>query len=301
MPNATEYRSKIGLDSLYYAEVTADTSGGYTAGATAWLAPAAEATQEPNVSSQTQYADDLPYEVMTQEGETKISLKITGLPMETLATLLGKTFDAASGRIWDSPDAVAPYFALGFRSMKANGHYRYYWFLKGKFELPKEDHKTKADKPDPQVQELVFVAIPTIYKFNTGSTTESIKRVAGDQDATNFSATGWFTAVQTPSWAPPAALSATYDPLDGAAGVAVNKTITITFNNAVQDDAIYRVVVTDAAGTLKACTNSLDATKKILTVDPDTNFAGGTTYIVTVGVVDVFGDTLMEVINFGTI
>ena len=188
MANADEYKSKIGLDSLYIAEVTADSASAYTSGTPQWLAPAAEASQEPSTSFAIQYADDQPYDVATAEGETKISLKVTGLDLETLALITGKVFDDTTGRMYDN-GGVAPFMALGFRSMKSSGTYRYYWFLKGKFDMPKEATATLADKPDPKTLDLTYTAIRTVYQFDRCRYHDSVKRVMGDDDTAAFSAT----------------------------------------------------------------------------------------------------------------
>ena len=59
-------------------------------------------------------------------------------------------------------------------------------------------------------------------------------------------------------------------------------------------------LLSKADGTHVACTNSLDATKKILTINPDGNMAASTVHILTYGVVDIYGQTLKGVINFTT-
>lgn len=296
-----EYKSRIGLDNLYIAEVTTDDAASYVADTPAWFAPAAEASLAPNTASVVQYADDQPYETISSEGETKISLSVTNIPIEMLATILGRVYDAASGRMWDNPNAVPPYFALGFRSQKSNGSYRYYWYLKGRFETPSEDIATKGEKADPKMQKIVYTAIRTIYEFDLGSFNDSQKRVVGDEDALNFDETGWFAQVQTPAASSPAALAlSTSDPLDGAVGVAVSKTITLTFNNALQTGEDENCVLTLDDGTLKATTNSLDVTQKIVTVDPDTNMAAASTYLLTYAVMDIYGQHLTGVINFTT-
>ncbi len=53
MPNAGEYKSKVGLDSLYIAEVTQDDLVAYAAGTPAYFAPAAEASQRPSREATT--------------------------------------------------------------------------------------------------------------------------------------------------------------------------------------------------------------------------------------------------------
>jgi phi13 family phage major tail protein len=296
------YKSYIGISDLYYALITTDSAAAYTPGVPTLLAPVAEISQEPNVSSETQYADNTAFDTASGEGETVVTITITNLPLETQAILLGRVLDAVTGRMYDQ-GGTPPYVALGFRSLKSNGKYRYYWFLKGKFELPGEAAKTKTDTVEFQPVELTFTGIFSTFEFTVGpgAVKAKTKRVVGDEDVPNFSGATWFDAVQFPAYAAPAALTLSVaDPLDGAAGVVVTKTIALTFSNALMDDAINGVVVVKADGTPVVCTNSLDATSKIMTVNPDASLDASSTYIVAIGVIDIYGQALNTAINFGT-
>jgi phi13 family phage major tail protein len=296
------YKSVVGADSVYYALVTQDDAAAYVAAAPAYLAPVMAITVEPSVNTKTQYADNQPFNVDTSEGETKVGVEITGLPLDVLAILLGKVYDAATGRMFDN-GGVAPYVALGWRALKSDGKYRHYWYLKGTFAPPKEDLATKSDTPDPKSTKLDFTGIRTVHQFAvTGGLTDSVKKVVGDTADSNFVATTWFDAVQVPSVGAPAALTCTFDPVDGAAGVAVTKAPTLTFNNAIVTETAG-IVLTTAAGVIKACTITINAAKKIITVTPTSNLAGGTTWLLTVtGVKDVFGQTLANtVVDFATV
>jgi phi13 family phage major tail protein len=300
--NSGEYKSRIGLDSLYIAEVTEDSATAYTADTPEYLAPAAEASQEPATSAATQYADDQPYDSLVIEGETVINLTVTGIPAEMQAKLLGRQFDSASGRVFDNSGATPPYFALSFRSLKSNGSYRYFQYLKGRFSAPKEETATKADKPDPKTTQLTFTAIPTVYNFDIGATNEPVKRVYGDEDTTNFSATGWFSAVQTPAVVAPSALALSSSvPTDGTTGISVSANQTLTFNNALTNDAAYDVVLLlSTAYTVVTATITLDTTKKIITIDPGSSLAGTTVYVIAYNVTDIYGQHLSGAINFTT-
>lgn len=302
--NAGEYKSRIGLDSLYIAEVTVDSATGYTADTPETLAPAAEASQTPTTNTQTQYADDQPYDSMSFEGETAINLVITGLPPEMQAKLLGREFDAAAGRVYDNPSATPPYFALSFRSLKSNGSYRYFQYLKGRFSAPTEETATKGDSPDPKTTTLIYTAIPTVYEFDLdgGTTYAPVKRIYGDADTTNFDATGWFTSVQTPSYSAPSALAlSSSTPTDGATGVSVSADQDLTFNNALINNAVYNVGLFDPSdGSVIAGTISLDATKKIITINPTSNLDASTAYLITYAVIDIYGQTLTGAVNFTT-
>lgn len=303
MANEGEYKSKIGLDSLYIAEVLADSAAAYTGDTPAWLAPAAEASQEPASAFQIQYADDQPYDVATSEGETKVGLTITGLDLETLAKITGKVFDATTGRVYDN-GGVAPFFALGFRSLKSDGSYRYYWFLKGKFDMPKEQVATLADRPDPKTLQLSYTAIRTVHKWVLGGgVTDSVKRVIGDTTTDAFVATGWFTTVQVPGVATPSALALSSSvPTDGTSSISKTASQTLTFNNALPSDAVNHIVLlaaTDAV--VEPSTITLDATKKIVTIDPTGTLAGTTAYVIIYSVTDIYGSTLKGAVNFTTV
>lgn len=300
-PNQTEYKSVVGVDELYIAEVLTDTAAAYTADTPEWLAPLASLSLEPSANSETQYADNQAYDVMNSVGETKITGVITGLPAEMYAKLTGQVFDDTTGRVYEN-EGAAPFFALGFRSLKSNGKYRYYWFAKVSFALPKEEASTKTDTPEFKTRELVITAIKTVHKFTLGGgVTDSIKRVWGDEDTDAFSATGWFTQVQVPGVAAvaPLALSSS-DPVDGAAAVAVDKTATLTFNNKLTAAAVNNVVIVKADGVVAAAAVTIDAAGKVITVNPNPNLSAGSTYIITYAVVDIYGQALSGAVNFAT-
>lgn len=202
MSNADEFKPTIGLDSLYIAEVTADTALAYTAGSPASLAPAAEAKAAPAVNIATIYADDQAYDTAIAEGQTEIELTITNIDAETLAAITGAVFDTAKGRAYDRAEpGQASNYALSFRSMKTNGAYRYYQYLKGRFTKPEENFVTLGDSPDPKTVVLKYTAIKTTHAFaldDPETITDGVIRVIGDEDTTDFDATGWFTAVQEP-------------------------------------------------------------------------------------------------------
>ncbi|MHB9031915.1 MAG: major tail protein [Anaerolineae bacterium] len=300
--NEAEYKSVVGLDQVYIAQVTADSAAAFTANTPEYLAPAADAAAEPTTSQEMQYADDKPFDVVTGEGETKITLTLTNVPFEMVAKLLGKTFDAASGRMFDEGSgSIPPDFALSFRSMRSNGSYRYFQYLKGKFGAPKDEAQTVGASKTPKPQQLVYTAVNTIHKFDLGgSADQSVKRVVGDEDADNFSGATWFSQVQTPEAVAPSALSLSSSvPTDGATGVVVTADQTLTFNNALPNtQGILLLKVSD--GTVVAGALSLDATKKIVTMNPTANLTASTDYLLVYAVTDIYGQTLQGAVNFTT-
>jgi len=304
-PNQDEYKSLVGVDQLYIAPITQDDAAGYVAGTPEWLAPLAELKLEPASNSETQYADNQAYDTMNSVGETAITAVITNLPAEMYAKVTGQVFDAVSGRIFEREGAPS-YFALGFRSMKSNGKYRYYWFQKVKFSLPKEEAATKTDTPEFKTRELTITALKTVYKWDLGSgITDSVKRVWGDEDTTNFSATTWFSQVQVPSVSAPAALALSVSvPVDGATGISVSANQTLTFNNALPTTAVNGIAlykVSDGSKVAMAAGfPALDATKKIVTLDPAANLTALTVYLLVYHVTDIYGQSLQGAVDFTT-
>jgi len=196
--DAGEYRPRVGLDSLYIAEIIADEEGTFTADTPEYLAPAAEASQASTIKTETIYADDQAYDTFTTKGETAINLSVTNIPLGLLAKLTGQSYDEASGLFYEY-GGVAPYFALMFRSLKSNGNYRYYCFPKCKFDVPDEAASTKGETPDVKMLALMVHAIKTTCKFVIDvDTNDGLTRIIGDEDVTAFDPTGWFTAVPVP-------------------------------------------------------------------------------------------------------
>lgn len=306
-PNQSEYKSRVGLKDLYVALVTQDDANGYTAGTPEKFAPAAMASVAPAANKETQYMDDQPFDVMQAEGETEIQLTVSEIPAEMLAYVTGDVFDAATGRVFDRADPTqASEFALGFRSKKSNGSYRYYWFLKGKFTKPSEEHETQGDTPAPKTPQITFTAVKTTYAsfdLDGGTTYDGAKRVFGDDDTTNFDATGWFTAVQTPAAGSYSALALSSSvPTDEDTGISVSANITLTFNNALLPAAVNNVKLYDDSFALVAtATPTLNTGRTIMTIDPTSDLSASSDYHVLIsGVTDIYGQTLTTQVDFTT-
>ena len=301
-----EYKSVVGVDEVHLALVTQDDADDYVAETPEYFAPAINVAAEPSTSLETQYADNKPFDVMTGEGETQLTLDVTNIPLATLATYLGKQYDAATGRIFDAGgEAVPPDVALSFRSMKSNGHYRYFQYLKGKFSLPKDEAGTKTESMDPKPSQIVYTGVNTIYKFDLGDggDEKSVKRIVGDDDALNFSATGWFAQVQTPEVTVPSALALSSSvPVDDAEDVSISADQTLTFNNALTAGSVYGINLIDLSnGSLVPASVELNATRKIVTVNPTSDLSNLQEYHLVYAVTDIYGQTANGVISFTTV
>lgn len=295
-------KSYVGADNAYFAIITDDPDA-YSPGTPEPLAPLINVVHTPKVNSKTQYANNQAYDALSSEGETEIEVEITGMPLSRQAVLTGKTYDAATGRMFDG-NAPAPYVAIGFRALKSDGTYRYFWYLKCRPQAPTEEQATKTDTPEFKQPKMKFLAIYTNFQFDQdGSTTDSNKRVVGDTEDDNFDPATWFDNVQVPSVGAPDALNMTPSPADGASGVAVGVSPTLTFTNPMNANVLNGIALLKVSDDSPvSCTISINAARTVVTIDPASNLTASTEfYIVVVNATDIYGQVLANtVVNFNT-
>lgn len=182
--------AQIGLKDLYYALLTTDAVDATPVYATpVHMVGAISAKINPNTDNATLFADDGPQEVATSLGAIDLELNTVDLTLPVQAALLGHTY-SANGILKRKGSDTPPWVAIGFRSLKSNGNYRYTWLVKGKFAVPEQSNDTKNDKVNFQT--------PTIKgSFVKRDWDEEWERHI-DEDDTAFDqsvATSWFTAV----------------------------------------------------------------------------------------------------------
>lgn len=181
--------SRIGLDNVVFAPLTTDDGTvAPTYDAIQPLVGAAMANINPNSSVSTDYLDDGPAETAVTLGQTEFTLEVGEVPVETKATLLGQEYNA-DGVMLNKGSAVPPFVAVGFRTLKSNGSYRYIWLYKVKFRQPEENHNTKGESIEYQHDTLIGSYIKLNYNDNYQAT--------ADEDDTNAATivTTWFDSV----------------------------------------------------------------------------------------------------------
>jgi hypothetical protein len=163
--------------------------------------------------------------------------------------------------------------------------------LKGIFSPP-EEIATETDTPIPN-QSLKFTAIRTIRQFDLNGDHRLGEACDRGHKRYTFSATTWFDAVQTPTTGAVSALTCTPSPADGAASVAVSVSPTLTFNNALRTGVTGIQLVNGVTGAIVPSAITIDATLKIITIDPNSNLTAANTHIITIsGAVDIYGQAL---------
>ena len=151
--------ARVGLSDLYYALLTTDASGGAVYEAPIAVTGAIEANIVPGSSLETLFGDDKPLAVAAATGAIELTLGVADIPLYIQAIFLGHDAPAA-GAFLRKTTATPPWIAIGFKSIKSNGNYRYAWLLKGRFREPDLNHATKADTIAFQTSSIVgnFVA-----------------------------------------------------------------------------------------------------------------------------------------------
>ncbi|WP_431798906.1 major tail protein [Halobacillus andaensis] len=181
----------VGLDKLYVAKIE-EVDGEETYDTPVHIKDAIDANITPSVDTQNLFADDTVAEIITQFSSVEVSFTINELGSENYALLLGKEKDT-NGVVIDSAKDLAPFFAMGFRSKKSNGEYRYVWLYKGKFQSPEEAFQTQADSADHQTQAISG----TFVKRGDGQWRARVD--SDDEEVGTGTIDGWFDAVyETP-------------------------------------------------------------------------------------------------------
>jgi len=195
----------VGISDLYVGGVKTDTPEVYEADPPVLIAPTASIAQEPSVSTKTRYYSNHPYAVSSTEGETKVTIVIPGVDIETGAGLIGKTYDKAKKRLIDSGKATVAYKALSFRA-DVDGGKKYYQYLKGLFAPFKEEAETQTNDIAEKTMTLEYTAICTTFSGfkipdleGVGYHADVAKRMVADsREDSTLTEAGWFAKVQTP-------------------------------------------------------------------------------------------------------
>jgi len=287
---------QIGFKDLHYALLTVDDDIAIDYSIPIKIAGAIDAKISPKVSTKTLFADDGPDEVSSTLGEIDVEIQVKDLPLDAQAALLGHT--VTGGVLTKNSGDIAPYLALGFKSKKTNGKYRYVWLLKGKFHLQEQEYKTQEDTPEFQTPSIKA----TFVKRQHDGDWQKI----ADEDHPDYTAeigANWFTAV---SGVAPNALTCTPSPADEDGGVAVGINVTWTFNNAIQASDVNgaNFMLVKADGSVVPGALSIDTDHKVVTLNPTVDLGATSTYIAIASknVRDIYGQTLAanSVTNFAT-
>lgn len=182
--------TQIGVSDLHYALLLTDPVSGSPTYETPVRIPGLISINiNPNSSTETLFADDGPLETATTMGEIEVELSASDLPLELQAELLGHEV-SANGIMTRKGSDTPPWVAIGFKSLKSNGKYRFVWLTKGRFSLPALEHTTRGDSVEFQT--------PSITGSFVKRENDGVWIKQTDEDLTGYVAdlgTNWFSSV----------------------------------------------------------------------------------------------------------
>lgn len=286
----------IGLSHIHYAIMDSDPVGGVPVyQAPIRIVKAMQANINPNTSSETLFADDGPADTATTLGDIELELNMADLSLDEQADLLGH--EVVGGILKKKGSDNPPWVAIGFKTLKSNGSYRYVWLQKGKFQPPEQNHETKGD--------TVNFQTPTIRgNFVKRDADQEWERMA-DEDHVDYVpsiGTNWFTDPGGVADTTPPTITLT-DPLDTDVGVLITVAPVITFSEAlalstINSDNIFMVKVSDDSVVAGALT--MNAARTEITFTPTVALDAATAYkmMITTLVSDVAGNKLATLNTF---
>ena len=138
--------STVGLKNVVIAPLTEDTDTSHTYGELQLVAGAIEATITPdNTDPDIQYADDIEFDVLYPDPELSFSTSMADVPLAIQEMIFGNQIDDNGVLVRTASDRP-PYFAVGFKSEKSDGAFRYVWLYKVRAKPMTESYKTKEGK-----------------------------------------------------------------------------------------------------------------------------------------------------------
>ncbi len=189
--------SPIGLKNMVIAPLTADTEETLTYGDLQLVAGAIEASITPeNSDPDIMFADDSEFDVLYPDPELTFNTKLADIPLAIQEMIFGNRIDENGVLIRKSTDKP-PYFAVGFKSEKSNGKFRYVWLYKVRAKPLTENYATKEGTTiTRQNGEVEWTAIKRTY--------DGQYQAVADEDENGFTAAKGETFLQsvyTPSFA----------------------------------------------------------------------------------------------------
>ncbi len=182
---------QIGLKDFHVAKITEDLEAGTTYEDVVRLERAISGKITPKVTNEKIYSDDEVEEVLSKFDSCEIEIEINQLSLKSRALLQGATL--IKGELIEKDGDVAPEVAIGFRSIKTNGKYKYVWLYKGKFELAEDEYATQTDKVESKTPKLKGTFFARV--------SDKAWRITADEDEVGIvptRLTEWFNGVPDP-------------------------------------------------------------------------------------------------------
>lgn len=187
----------IGMDKLYYAKITEDTGGEETYAVPTQLAKAIKADLTIDLAEATLYADDGEAYVIKDFKSGKLSLGVEDIGVQAAQDLTGATVDD-NGVLVSASENEGAAVAVGFRALKPNGKYRYFWLYRVKFGVPETNLQTKGDSITFQTPTIEGTVMRRNKPDGKGKHPWKAEATEGDAGVSDTTISGWYAEVYEP-------------------------------------------------------------------------------------------------------
>lgn len=188
--------STVGLKNMVIAPLSTDTESGHTYGDLQLIAGAIDASITPqNADPNVQYADDIEFSVLYPDPELSFKTKMADIPLAIQEQIFGNEIDDNGVLVRTASDRP-PYYAVGFKSEKSDGTFRYVWLYKVRAKPVTESYATKEGTTiNRQTGEVEWTAIKRTH--------DARYQAVADEGQNGFTATmgaAFLTSVYEPSF-----------------------------------------------------------------------------------------------------
>lgn len=190
--------STVGLKNMVIAPLDVDTEATLTYGDLQLVAGAIEASITPESNDpDIMYADDIEFDVVYPDPELSFKTKMADIPLAIQEMVFGNNIDDNGVLVRKAGDSP-PYFAVGFKSEKSDGRYRYIWLFKVRAKPLTESYATREGTTvNRQTGEVEWTAIKRTH--------DGLYQAIADEGENAFTtekAATFLESVYTPTFTP---------------------------------------------------------------------------------------------------
>jgi len=189
----------IGMDMLFYAKITEDAEGNETYGEPVRLARAMQGDLSLDLAEAQLYADDGAIYVVKSFRTGTLSLGVDDIGVKVAGDLTGAEIDD-NGVLISASENMGESVAVGFRAMKPDGKYRYFWLYKVKFGFPPVSVQTKGDSITFQTPTIEGVVSRRNRPDDRDQHPWKAEVTEGDTGVASSVIEGWFDEVYEPEF-----------------------------------------------------------------------------------------------------
>ena len=190
----------IGLDKLYYSKISESEEGEETYGMPIQLAKAIKADLSIELAEAILHADDGVAIIIKDFKSGKLTLGVDDLGMTAVRDLTGATTDDNGVLVSASENSGNP-VAIGFRAMRPDNTFRYFWLYKVKFGFPATNLQTKGDTMTFQTPTIEGTVMRRNKLDGMGKHPWKAEVIEGGVGVPATVITGWYQQVYEPVYA----------------------------------------------------------------------------------------------------